>query len=177
MAFLDKMMKECALEFLDKGGMTIKQRRLYIEIIFDTLKGRIFIGQEKFQKTMLLLQALMQQAECSPRSMAKLQGKFGHQFRRIERVMPFLVPFNKFIGGPKGAAEWDKEKVIPHELRDTRGMLFKWLPPMQENGTEMWPLDPSTALHLWEQGVESSGVPFSVVFLGSSPEGAAGISI
>ena len=102
MAFLDKMMKECALEFLDKGDMTIKQCHLYIGIIFDTLKGRIFIGQEKFQKTMLLLQALMQQAECSPRSMA--------------------------------------------------------------NGTEMWPLDPSTALHLWEQGVESSGVPFSVDF-------------
>ena len=96
--------------------------------------------------------------------MAKVRGKFGHQFKCIEGVMPFLVPFNKFIGGPEDAAEWDKEKVIQHELWHTMGTLFKWLPPMQENGTEMWPLDPSTALHLWEQGVESSGVPFSVVF-------------
>ncbi len=81
MAFLDKMMKECALEFSDKGDMTIIQCHLYIGIIFDTLKGRIFIGKGKFQKTMQLLQELMQQADCSPRSMAKLRGKFGHQFR------------------------------------------------------------------------------------------------
>jgi hypothetical protein len=39
--------------------------------------------------------------------------------------MPFLVPFNKFIGGPKDAAEWDKEKVIPHELRHTRDMFVQ----------------------------------------------------
>jgi hypothetical protein len=48
---------------------------------------------------------------------------------------------------------------------------------MQENGAEMWPLDPSTVLHLWEQGVETPGGPLIVVFWDSSPEGAAGISI
>ncbi len=57
------------------------------------------------------------------------------------------------------------------------GTLFKWLPPMQENGAEMWPLDPSTVLHLWEQGVETPGGRLIVVFWDSSPEGAAGISI
>ena len=101
MAFLDKMMTECGLEYSDKRDMTIKQCHLYIGIIFDTLKGRLFIGKEKFQKTMQLLQELMQQAECSPRTMSKLRGKFGHQFRCIEGVMPFLVPFNRFIGAPK----------------------------------------------------------------------------
>jgi hypothetical protein len=122
------------------------------------IDGGIFIGKEKFQKTKQLLQELMQQADCSPRSMAKLRGKFGHQFRCIEGVTPFLVPFNKFISGPEDTAEWDKEKVIPHELRHTKGTLFKWLPPMQENGAEMWPLDPSTVLHLWEQGMKHQKV-------------------
>jgi hypothetical protein len=70
MAFLNKMMKDCALEYSDKGDMAIKQCYLYIGIIFDTLKGQIFIGKEKFQKTMQLLQELMQQAECSPRTMS-----------------------------------------------------------------------------------------------------------
>jgi hypothetical protein len=77
-AFLDKMMKDCALEYSDKGDMRILQRHLYIGIIFDTLKGLIFIGKDKFDKTMALLLELMQQAESTPRVMSKLQGKCGH---------------------------------------------------------------------------------------------------
>ncbi len=176
MAFLDKMMKECALEFSDKGDMTIKQCHLYIGIIFDTIKGRMFIGKEKFQKTTQLLQELMQQAECSPRSMTKLQGKIWSsvQVHRRGHALPRSI---QQVHQWMDAAEWDAEKVILHELRHTMGTLFKWLPPMQENGAEMWPLDPSTVLHFWEQDVETPGGPNIVVFWDSSPEGAAGISI
>ena len=51
--------------------------------------------------------------------------------------MPFLVPFNRFIGGPEDVAEWDAEKVIPHELRHTMGTLYKLLPSLQVKGAEM----------------------------------------
>jgi hypothetical protein len=44
--------------------------------------------------------------------MAKLRGKFGHQFRCILGVAPFLVTFNKFIGAPEGVGEWDENKEI-----------------------------------------------------------------
>ena len=98
MTFLDRMMKQCGLEYSTKPDMRILQRHLFIGIIFDTAKGRIFISKEKFDKTMALLQELMQQAECSARTMAKLRGKFGHQFRCVEGVSPFLVPFNRFVG-------------------------------------------------------------------------------
>jgi hypothetical protein len=37
------------------------------------------ITVEKFDKTMKLLHEVMHQAEISPRGMAKLRGKFGHQ--------------------------------------------------------------------------------------------------
>ncbi len=84
MAFLDKMMKDCALEYSDKGDMRIMQRHLYIGIIFDTLKSSVFIGKEKFDQTMVLLLELMQQAECTPRMMSKLLGKCRHQFRCVE---------------------------------------------------------------------------------------------
>ena len=95
---------------------------------------------------MALLAELMQQAECSSRTMTKLRGKFGHQFRCIPGVMPFLVPFNRFIGGPESVAEWDEVKIIPHTLRATMGLLYRWLPQQQEKGAEMWPLDPRTVL-------------------------------
>jgi hypothetical protein len=49
---------------------------------------------------MKLFHDMMHQAECSPRAMAKLRGKFGHQFRCLEGVGPSLMPFNQFIGSP-----------------------------------------------------------------------------
>ena len=83
---------------------------------------------------MALLGEVMQQHEISPRGMAKLRGKSGHQFRCIEGVAPFLVPFNKFIGGSDSVREWDECKVITHQLSMTMGHLFTWLPKPQLEG-------------------------------------------
>ena len=176
MEFLDKMMKQCGLEYSTKGDMRILQRHLYIGIIFDTLQGRIFISKDKFDKTMALLLDMAQQAECSPRDMAKLRGKFGHQFRCVEGVSPFLVPFNQFVGAPESVTEWDEAKRIPDELRRTMGTLIHWLPQLYQAGAEMWPLDPRTTLYLWSQGIETPGGPLLVVYWDSSPLGV-GISI
>jgi hypothetical protein len=76
MKFLDKMMKDCGLEYSDKGDLTIRQDHLFIGIIFDALHGKLLIAKEKFDKTMKLLHDVMHQAEISPRGMAKLRGKF-----------------------------------------------------------------------------------------------------
>ena len=90
-AFLDKMMKDCALEYSDKEDMRILQRHLYIGIIFDKLKSRVFIGKEKFDQSMALLLELMQQVECTPRMMSKLRGKCRHQFRCVEGVLSWSL--------------------------------------------------------------------------------------
>ncbi len=108
--------------------------------------------------------------------MAKLRGKFGHQFRCIEGVAPFLVPFNKFIGGPDSVSEWNERKVIPHSLLTTMGHLFTWLPRLQPAGAEMWPLDPATLLFRWENGLSLPGRPLIVVYWDASPY-AVGVSI
>jgi hypothetical protein len=101
MAFLDKMLKKCGLHYSEKGDLTNRQDHLHIGIIFDALRGRLLISQENFDKTMTLRQAVMEQAEISPRGITKLRCKFGHQFRCIKGVAPFLVPSNKFIGCQK----------------------------------------------------------------------------
>jgi hypothetical protein len=36
---------------------------------------------------------------------------------------PFLVPFNKFIGGPDSVREWDECKDLTHPLRTTMGNI------------------------------------------------------
>ena len=94
-----------------QGDMRILQRHLYIGIIFDTLKGRIFIGKEKFDKTMALLLELADDVETP--------GKVRAPVPLRRRVRPFLVPFNQFIGGPESALEWDTVKPIPDSLRHT----------------------------------------------------------
>jgi len=122
------------------------------------------------------LHEIMQQAECSPRGMVELRGKFGHQFRCVEGVSPFLIPFNQFVGAPESAAEWDEAKPITPTLRHTMGTLYRWLPELYEAGAEMWPLDPRTVLYRWSQGIETPGGPLLVVYWDSSPL-AVGISI
>ena len=101
MAFLDKMMEECGLHYSDKGDLTIRQDHLYIGIIFDALRGRLLISKEKFDKTMALLLEVMQLAEISPSGMAKLRGKFGHQFRCIEGVAPLPGAFQQVHRGAR----------------------------------------------------------------------------
>jgi hypothetical protein len=51
--------------------------------------------------------------------MARLRGKAQHQLRCIEGVLPYLVRFNNFIGGPESVYDWpgDHEKVIDDTLR------------------------------------------------------------
>ena len=98
------------LECSDKRDMRILQCYLYIGIISDTLKGRVLISKDKFDKTMALPLEMIQQTECTPRMMSR---ECGHQFRCIEGVGPFLVPFNQFVGGPESTLEWDTPKQIP----------------------------------------------------------------
>jgi hypothetical protein len=124
--------------------MTIRQVHTFIGIVFDALRDRLFISKEKFDKIMKLLHDMIHQAECSPRVMAKLRGKFGHQFRCIEGVGPFLVPFNQFVGSPETVREWDEPKPISEHLRKNIGVLYRWLPELQPAGAAMWPLEPAT---------------------------------
>ena len=131
---------------------------------------------EKFAKTMQLLHDVMHQAEISPRGMVKLRGKFGHQFRCIEGVAPLLVPFNRFIGGPDSVREWDEDKPIPEHLRTIMGQLYRWLPVLQPDGAEMWPLDPRTLLYKWENGLAAPGQPLVVAYWDATPF-AVGVSI
>ncbi len=55
MQFLDKLMKDCGLEYSVKGYMAIRQRHVYIGIIFDTVQGRLFISKDKFDKLIPLV--------------------------------------------------------------------------------------------------------------------------
>ena len=43
---LDRMMTVCALVFSTKGDMAVRQRHIFLGIIFDTFRGRIYITKE-----------------------------------------------------------------------------------------------------------------------------------
>jgi hypothetical protein len=170
MQFLDKLMKDCGLEYSVKCGMTIRQVHTFIGIVFDVLRDCLFISKEKFDKTMKLLHDMMHRAKCSPRAaMAKLRGKFAHQFRCIKGVGPFLVPFNKFVGSPETVREWDEPKPISDHLRTNMGFLYRCFPELQPAGAAMWPLEPATLLFQWEHSLPFPGGPLVVIYWDASP--------
>ena len=70
----------------------------------------------------------------------------------------------------------DESREIPHHLRETMGQLCKWLPRLQPEGAEMWPLDPATLLFRWENGLRLPGRPLVVVYWDASPL-SVGLSI
>ena len=173
MLAMDTMMQDCALEFSKKGTLSFGQLGTYLGIVIDTVKGRLFIAPEKFQKLMAHLLELIQVTAISPRGMAKFRGQLGHQLRCLEGLAPLIVPFHRFIGGPDSVYEWDKEKDIQQPLRETMGFLFTWLPQLQPLGAEMWPLDPHTVYYNWTQGISTPGGPLIVLTWDSSLHGVA----
>jgi hypothetical protein len=90
-------------------------------------------------------------------------------------VAPLLVPFNRFIGSPDSVREWDEDKPISEYFHTIMGQLFRWLPILQPDGAEMWPLDPSTLLYKGENGLAAPGRPL-VVADWDSPPFAMGVS-
>ncbi len=62
---LDKMMTDCALSFSTKGDMAVRQRHVFLVIIFDSHKGRLFVTVEKFGTLMALPNAIMDLLSCS----------------------------------------------------------------------------------------------------------------
>jgi hypothetical protein len=85
---LDQMMQDCALVFSTKRDMSVSQRHVFLGIIFDTVKGLLFVTEEKFAKLMELMKEIMNLQTCSARNMARLRGKAQHQLKCIEGVLP-----------------------------------------------------------------------------------------
>ena len=80
--------------------MAVRQCHIFWALSSIPFAGE-YITKEKFDKLMALLWEIMQLLMCLPRGMAELRGKAQHQMRCMERVRPFLVRLNQFIGGPR----------------------------------------------------------------------------
>jgi hypothetical protein len=111
----------------------------------------------------------------------KLRGKFGQQFLCVEGVGPFLVQFNQFAGAPETVAGWDEPKPISHELRQTKGTLFRWLPNSAalrgwRGDVAIGSSDCSLQVVAGSQVSETPGWPLIVVYWDVSPL-AVGVSI
>ncbi len=171
---MDKMMSDCALTFSTKGDMTLSQRHLFISIIFNTHRGRMFVSAEKFAKLMALLKRIMELVTCSPRNMSKLRGKAKHQFRCLEGVRPLLVGFDRFIGGPDSMYAWDKETEIAPHLGGSMGFLYQHLPRLQVEGAEMWPMDPTTLYFRWSRGLQH---PYGELIVATWDASVKGVAI
>jgi hypothetical protein len=117
---LDHILKACCLAFSDQGDLTIRRDHIFIGIVFDVLNGRLLITVEKFGKTMTLLFDVMQQAKLSSRAMAKLRGKFVHQFLCIEGVVPVAAKVAAAAGRSSNVAARAVNNTVPLAERAPR---------------------------------------------------------
>ena len=80
----------------------------------------------------------------TPRKCSKVRGKLSNYSICMQRIRPFIVPFNAFIGGPRNNRDWDRSKRITDEMRDARSFLLKHMGTLVRLCAPKWPLQTCT---------------------------------
>jgi hypothetical protein len=81
--------------------------------------------EKKVNKLVVDLEEVRGIALMTPRKCSKVRGKLSNYSICMQRIRPFIVPFNAFIGGPRNNRDWDRSKRITDEMRDAGSFLLK----------------------------------------------------
>ena len=78
--------------------------------MLDTHLRKNQLTEKKEAKLVAGIEGAAKWVTCSSRTMAKLHGKLVDYSFCIQRIRPFAVLLQKFIGSPVGKAQWDEER-------------------------------------------------------------------
>ena len=68
----------------------------------------------------------------------KVREKLANYSFCLQRIRPFIRPFNAFIGSHKSNREWDAPKVVMEEMLDVGAFILKHLPTLVQLGAPIW---------------------------------------
>ena len=71
----------------------------------------------------------------------------------MQRVKPFIRPFNDFIGGPATEAQWDERKLISEATLDAAAFLLKHMATLVQLGAPIWVTQASSLYDRFSRGV------------------------
>ena len=120
------------------------QQNDYLGVNVNSNRGLYTLLEKKAAKLVRDLEQVCGAAFMSPRSCSKVRGKLSNYSFCLQRIRPFIVPFNCFIGGPRNNREWDKTKTISDEMRDAGSFLLRHMGTLVRLGAPIWPMPACT---------------------------------
>ena len=133
-ALLDRL----HLEQSDKR-IPMAQLGVYLGIHIDTHQGLYTLTEKKVAKLVRDLEEVLGVVVMTPRECSKVRGKLANYSFCMQRIKPFIQPFNAFIGGPRNNREWDAPKHITAEMMDVAAFLLRHLAKLVQLGSPIWP--------------------------------------
>ncbi len=85
----------------------------------------VYSIEKKVEKLVRDLQEVCWCAFMSPRTCSKARGKLSNYSFCLQRIRPFIVPFNVSIGEPQSNCEWDRTRDISEEMRYAGSFLLR----------------------------------------------------
>jgi hypothetical protein len=82
------------------------QLEVYLGIHIDSHRRLYTLTEKKVAKLVRDLEEVLGIVCMTPQECSKVRGKLSNYSFCMQRVKPFIRPFNDFIGGPTGR-EWD----------------------------------------------------------------------
>jgi hypothetical protein len=104
------------------------QQGVYLGIHVDVHLGLYTLTEKKVVKLVRDLEEVLGVVMMTPRECSKVRGKLANYSFCLQRIRPFIRPFNAFIGSPKSNREWDEPKAVTEAMLDVGAFILKHLP-------------------------------------------------
>lgn len=143
------------------------QRFEYTGILFDTIRGRLFIPEKKLDKLTTCLRDLAAASETTLRNVLSVQGRVRHYSLCIPYIGP-LVPL--LCLHTLNPSNLDVKVPVPRAIRDTCHTILELIYRFAPTGSALWPFVPSSLYGAFLRG-ETAGAHIAVLAWDSSPIG------
>ena len=151
-AFPAAQQTQKAFEFLlDRLHLEQSEKRshmaqlgVYLGIHIDSHRGLYTLTEKKVAKLVRDLEEVCGVVVMTPRECSKVRGKLANYSFCMQRIKPFIQPFNLFIGGPRNNREWDAPRRITDEIMDVAAFLLRHMAKLVQLGAPIWPIQAST---------------------------------
>lgn len=139
----DVLLDKLHLEQSEKRS-AMAQQGVYLGIHADSHRGLYTLTEKKVAKLVRDLEEVLGIVVMTPRECSKVRGKLANYSFCMQRIKPFIRPFNEFIGGPKNSREWDTAKEVSAAMMDSGAFLLKHMGTLVRLGAPIWVTQAST---------------------------------
>jgi hypothetical protein len=120
------------------------QQGVYLGIHADVHLGLYTLTEKKVFKLLRDLEEVLGVVMMSPQECSKVRGKLANYSFCLQRIRPFIRPFNAFIGSPKSNHDWDAPKAVREAMLDVGAFMLKHMRTLVQLGAPIWVTQAST---------------------------------